>query len=160
MTEDLTELLSLRNENDSECRDSRAIYSQNLRWRGRTYVVGFISNQRPRSTHPSLHAQTPRGAKLQYEQMQRYNLPRSARLTDTKVCSTGQLQSFSATFVLSRTGSLCIIRPIDHYGPTEICPRSGPNIGLIALNNHFVMNTCINTWKCVKNRNIAGKHKS
>ena len=44
-TEDLAKLLDLRNENDSECRDPRAIYSQNLGWRGRTCVVGFISSQ-------------------------------------------------------------------------------------------------------------------
>ena len=34
---------------------------------------------------------------------------------------------------------MCTIRPTGHYGPTEICSRSGPTIELIVLNNHFVM---------------------
>jgi len=35
-------------------------------------------------------------------------------------------------------GGLCTIRPTDHCGPTEICPRSGLTIES-TLNNHLVM---------------------
>ena len=38
-------------------------------------------------------------------------------------------------------GGLCTMRPTNHCGPTRICPRLGPTIESIALNNYLVIST-------------------
>jgi len=77
-------------------------------------------------------------------EMKRHNLFRSAHITLIWRHDTAdQTKSFSAILYPQGLGGLCTIRSTGNSWPTESSPRSGPVTKLVALNNHFILSTCV-----------------